>query len=335
MVFQSYAIWPHMSCAENVSFPLESLARGKRPRKAEITERVEKTLDAVRLTGLAGRPANQLSGGQKQRLALARALVTNPSVLLLDEPLSNLDAGLRDDMRLEIRSIQRRLGLSVLYVTHDQAEALSMSNVVAVMRDGRVEQVGTPRQIYNEPESAFVARFVGSVNMLPGRAMPSEAGPGRVHVDTTLGRLEATAPVAPVGDACQVMFRPEQMQVRPHGSSGVSPEAAESEQANVLRASVVRSVFYGQYAHVELDADGVALRAHLHPSLQLRRGDKVEVTLPATALRVLQFDESMPDTTATAGIDDLEDLEGESADDADGPQVRPTDGVLTGPPTPL
>jgi iron(III) transport system ATP-binding protein len=304
MVFQSYAIWPHMSCAQNVAFPLESLPRGQRPRSAEVAERVEQTLNAVKLTGLAGRPANQLSGGQKQRLALARALVTRPSVLLLDEPLSNLDAGLRDDMRMEIRSIQRRLNLSVLYVTHDQAEALSMSNLVAVMRDGLVEQVGTPRQIYNEPETAFVARFVGSLNSLPGRIYgpPQEpVQPGGIVVETPIGPLATAASASPPGSAeCQVVFRPEQLQVLPLQSE---PEIGTQ---NVVRATVVRSVFYGQYLHVEIDVDGLPLRAHVHPALRFRKGDKVQVTIPREHVRVLPLDEGPAQTSGTAGLDDLD-----------------------------
>jgi iron(III) transport system ATP-binding protein len=306
MVFQSYAIWPHMSCAQNVAFPLESLPRGMRPRSSEVAERVEQTLDAVKLNGLAGRPANQLSGGQKQRLALARALVTRPSVLLLDEPLSNLDAGLRDDMRMEIRSIQRRLNLSVLYVTHDQAEALSMSNLVAVMRDGRVEQIGTPRQIYNEPETAFVARFVGSVNSLPGRILdqPGQSvPPGGVVVETPIGPLATAASTRPPGGSgCQVVFRPEQLLVVPL-EPGAEPAVADQ---NVVRATVIRSVFYGQHLHVEIDVDGLPLRAYVHPSLRFRKGDKVQVTIPREHVRVLPVDDGPAQTAGTAGLDDLD-----------------------------
>jgi iron(III) transport system ATP-binding protein len=302
MVFQSYAIWPHMSCAQNVSFPLESLPRGSRPKSAEVNARVEQILDAVKLNGLGGRPANQLSGGQKQRLALARALITNPSVLLLDEPLSNLDAGLRDDMRLEVRSIQRRLKLSVLYVTHDQAEALSMSNLVAVMRDGKVEQVGTPREIYNEPATPFVARFVGNVNSLSGRVVADGGSGTGTTVDTPIGRLVAGAHVAGDADgACQVIFRPEQVHLEPDVDAGRD----EEDQENVLRATVIRSVFYGQHLHVQADVDGVSLRAHVHPSLELRRGDKVRLTVPRQHVRVLPPDDGPVQADVHAGLDDL------------------------------
>jgi ABC-type Fe3+/spermidine/putrescine transport system ATPase subunit len=304
MVFQSYAIWPHMSCAQNIAFPLESLPRGTRPGSAQIKESVERTLQAVKLDGLAGRPANQLSGGQKQRLALARALVTNPSVLLLDEPLSNLDAGLRDDMRLEVRSIQRRLKLSVLYVTHDQAEALSMSNLVAVMRNGAVEQVGTPREIYNEPATPFVARFVGNVNCLSARPVrPGSASDGATVVDTAVGELVAGTAVASPDEPCQVIFRPEQVAVEHAGPA----QDGETEEENVLRATIIRSVFYGQYLHVEVDVDGVPLRAHVHPSLEFRRGDKVRVSVPRKHVRVLPGDDGPEVVTATAGLDDLAD----------------------------
>ncbi|MCW2877479.1 MAG: hypothetical protein JWQ95_1579 [Sphaerisporangium sp.] len=313
MVFQSYAIWPHMTCAQNISFPLDSLPRSRRPSSAEIAESVVRTLEAVKLGGLGSRPANQLSGGQKQRLALARALITNPSVLLLDEPLSNLDAGLRDDMRMEIRSLQRRLKLSVLYVTHDQAEALSMSNLVAVMRNGLVEQVGTPREIYNEPATSFVARFVGSINSLQAQPVqPAPVAEGNTVFDTPIGRLTAGAKTLWDGVGTrQIVFRPEQVFVQPEAHTGNEDDSQE----NVLKATIIRSVFYGQYLHVEVDVDGVTLRAHVHPSLEFRRGDKVRVTIPPQHVRVLPSDDDLEAPSTGATLDDFDD-------DID-PELRP------------
>jgi iron(III) transport system ATP-binding protein len=154
MVFQSYAIWPHMNVFENVAFPLQVLPRSKRPGRSQVRERVERVLAVVKLDHLAARDATALSGGQQQRLALARALVMEPALLLLDEPLSNLDAKLREDMRFELKRLQRELGLTCVYVTHDQTEALAMSNQVAVMRDGKVEQVGRPRGRASSPTSS-------------------------------------------------------------------------------------------------------------------------------------------------------------------------------------
>ena len=166
LVFQSYALFPHMSVAQNVAFGLEM----RNVPRAEITERVRAALAMVRLEALADRRPRQLSGGQQQRVALARALVIRPSILLLDEPLSNLDAKLRDEMRTEIRDIQQRLGITAVFVTHDQVEALSMCDKVVVMNGGWLEQIGTPVEIYEQPASAFVASFVGRTNRIPGTA---------------------------------------------------------------------------------------------------------------------------------------------------------------------
>src|SRR6185369_7653365 len=165
MVFQSYAIWPHMSVFENVAYPL----RLRRTPRAAIDDRVARVLELVGLQGLQARPATLLSGGQMQRLALCRALVYEPDLLLLDEPFSNLDAKLREQMRMELKLLQRRLGVTVLFVTHDQIEALSLSDRIAVMQQGRVEQVGPPRALYEHPATAFVRDFLGQTVILRGR----------------------------------------------------------------------------------------------------------------------------------------------------------------------
>jgi iron(III) transport system ATP-binding protein len=169
MVFQSYAIWPHMTVFRNVSLPLAVLPRRRRPRTAAIRERVDRALAVTGLAEYADRSATKLSGGQQQRLALARALVVEPRVMLLDEPLSNLDATLRESMRFELKRLQRELGLTALYVTHDQTEALSMSSRIAVLQDGEVRQLGRPREVYERPESRFVADFIGVTNSSTGR----------------------------------------------------------------------------------------------------------------------------------------------------------------------
>ena len=165
MVFQSYAIWPHMTVFENVAYGL----RVRRESKEQIAEKVERALDMVQMRAYRDRGASQLSGGQQQRVALARAFVFQPSVLLFDEPLSNLDAKLRADMRIELRELQHRLGITSVYVTHDLEEALAMSDRIVVMRDGLIEQIGSPSDIYNLPRNAFVADFVGSANLIRGR----------------------------------------------------------------------------------------------------------------------------------------------------------------------
>ncbi len=191
MVFQSYAIWPHMTVFDNVAFPLR--VSPTRPARSEIRSRVRRALATVRLDGLEGRPATRLSGGQQQRLALARALVREPKLLLLDEPMSNLDAKLREQMRLELRALQRQLEITTIYVTHDQVEALAMSNFVAVMHEGRIAQIGPPREIYERPATQFVTDFIGSTNLLPGRVVGS-AGGDRYRVETAYGPLFCTIP---------------------------------------------------------------------------------------------------------------------------------------------
>ncbi len=183
MVFQSYAIWPHMTVFENVAFPLR-VARDRRYSAAEIRDKVRRALDMVRMSGFETRPATQLSGGQQQRLAFARGLVREPQILLLDEPLSNLDAKLREQMRVELKRLQKRLGITTVYVTHDQSEALALSDEIAVFSAGRIIQRGTPQEIYRHPKSQFVADFIGSANFLAGTVKEATAADGTALVET-------------------------------------------------------------------------------------------------------------------------------------------------------
>ena len=214
MVFQSYAIWPHMSVFDNVAYPLTLRGLGR----AEVRERVARVLDLVGLSGTEARAATLLSGGQMQRLALCRALVYEPDLLLLDEPFSNLDAKLREQMRHELRLLQRRLGITVLFVTHDQIEALSLSDRIAVIQRGRVEQVGPPRSLYEAPASAFVRDFVGSTVILRGRVSGQTPGRLTVALDGALrgrhvaGRSMAAIAVA-TGAEVHVAIRPEDIEV--------------------------------------------------------------------------------------------------------------------------
>src|SRR5262249_16373115 len=196
MVFQSYAIWPHMSVFDNVAYGLRVR---KRP-EAEVTARVREALELVQLGELGARSASKLSGGQQQRVALARAFVFSPSVLLFDEPLSNLDAKLRAEMRVELKELQRRLDVTSVYVTHDLEEALAISDRIVVMRDGVIEQVGTPGEIYDRPRNTFVADFVGSANLIRGRRRPDLEQDGLVVIETPGGSLvHGTAPGRPAG----------------------------------------------------------------------------------------------------------------------------------------
>jgi ABC-type Fe3+/spermidine/putrescine transport system ATPase subunit len=237
MVFQSYAIWPHMDVFENVAFPLR-MAQGTRCSTAEIRKRVTHTLETMGLASLAGRSAAQLSGGQQQRLALARALVAEPRLLLLDEPLSNLDAALREKMRIELRRLQKEVGVTTIYVTHDQSEALALSDRIAVMRDGRIAQIGTPYQIYQQPGSAFVATFVGRSNLLRGRLLKQEGG--GTHMETALGAVLCQASHGSGGAAPgAVLIRPEHVVLAAASETGRSA-------VNRFRGRVLQAAFLGE-----------------------------------------------------------------------------------------
>ncbi len=246
MVFQDYALFPHMTVYDNVAY---GLRLAKLPR-AEIERRVRDTLEFAGLGGFANRYPNQLSGGQQQRVALARALVVQPKVLLLDEPLSNLDANLREQLRWELRAMQRRLNLTFIYVTHDQSEALAMSDWVAVMRAGRVEQWGTPSEIYNYPTTAFMAQFVGSANLRPARL---EAREHAQLVVTLNGQRFAIAedaahPVAaPVGSQVVLCIRPETIRIG---------QTAALNGAVNLQGTVTRSAFLGNVMRYWVDIQG-------------------------------------------------------------------------------
>jgi len=220
MVFQSYAIWPHMNVFENVAYPLK--LRGVRGRA--MRERVARVLELVGLDGLERRPATLLSGGQMQRLALCRALVYEPDLLLLDEPFSNLDAKLREQMRVELKFLQRRLGITVLFVTHDQIEALSLSNRIAVMYRGRAEQIDSPRNLYEQPASAFVRDFLGQTVILKGRVNGEDAHTVTVALDGSLAGQTLAGRVAPgavlsAGASAHAAVRPEDIEVAPNDRS--------------------------------------------------------------------------------------------------------------------
>ena len=265
MVFQSYAIWPHLTVFENAAFPLR-VRRPRTPRK-ELERFVHETLATVQLDALAGRNATQLSGGQQQRLALARALVRRPKLLLLDEPLSNLDAKLREQMRGEVRELQLRLGIATLYVTHDQVEALSMSDRIAVMSGGQIIQEGAPRDIYERPADPFVANFVGSGNFISGEVLGPD-GPRHSRVRTAIGDVAAMDDgPARAGEIVTVFVRPENVHVRTEGGDGI--------------AATVESVsFLGEFLDCRLRAADQLLHVRQHPMRPLAVGQPVRLELP-------------------------------------------------------
>jgi iron(III) transport system ATP-binding protein len=257
MVFQSYAIWPHLSVFRNCSFPLE--VGSKKYSKREIEEKVMRVLTAVGLDHIADRDATKMSGGQQQRLALARALVMEPKLLLLDEPLSNLDAKLRDKMRFELKRMQRELRITTIYVTHDQEEALALSHEIAVMREGRIVQKATPREIYDLPNSKFVADFVGTTNFIEGIVLSCDGPHGHLVVDSAIGSVAvANAFACRVGDKVTISMRPENIMVHE------TREVAGTD--NVFEGEVFTKVFLGETLDFQIQVGEQLILARVHPS---------------------------------------------------------------------
>ncbi|HEY3542665.1 MAG TPA: ABC transporter ATP-binding protein [Gaiellaceae bacterium] len=281
MVFQSYAIWPHMNVQKNVAFPLEVLPRRRKPSRRELRERVERALAVVKLDHLASREATDLSGGQQQRLALARALVMEPPLLLLDEPLSNLDAKLRDDMRFELKRLQRELGITGVYVTHDQVEALAMSNKVAVMRDGKIEQVGHPRDVYERPQSRFVADFIGTSNFIDGVVEAKEGSSYRVRTEDGV-LLVPSESQFDVGDNVVVAARPEHIEITP-GSNGTAP--------NVWNGRIAVRSFLGEVVDHVVSVGSRELRARCNSKVSIPAETDVTVRFHEEAFSLIPASE--------------------------------------------
>jgi iron(III) transport system ATP-binding protein len=276
LIFQSYAVWPHKTVFENVAYGLEVR---KLPR-TEIAERVKRVLQTVRLTDLAQRYPNELSGGQQQRVALARAVVVEPETLLLDEPLSNLDANLREEMRFEIRRIHDTTGITMVYVTHDQAEAMVAADRIAIMQHGRIAQVGTAREIYERPASAFVATFIGRTNTIPGTLVE----PGMVELCGVRMRVRQE------GDA--IAAGPVTLCVRPHEVGLAAASAGDvggyhGNGHNVLVGRVVRQTYLGDARDYLIDVGDVQFRVQGLPSDDHAVGSDVRLDLPVDACRVV------------------------------------------------
>ena len=286
-VFQSYALFPHLNVYDNVAFGLK---RQKRP-KSEIRQRVAEALELVQLTGLEKRKPAQMSGGQQQRVALARALVLKPAVLLLDEPLGALDAKLRKALQIELKQLQQQVGITFIYVTHDQEEALTMSDRIAVMSDGRVEQVGPPEEVYEEPTTTFVADFLGVSNLMTVTAHGESNGRCKV----SLGEFELYAANGELGTTgeTRMVIRPERVHLEPHESTG----------ENRMPGQVERVVYLGNANQIIVGlAHGEKIQALVQNTgeeLTYRQGDPVKAFMPAEALRVLT-------DTGTAPLEDDE-----------------------------
>ena len=272
MVFQSYAIFPHLNVFENVAYGLNV----QRRPQAEIKQRVDRVLELVELTGYENRAPNQLSGGQQQRVALARALIMEPKVLLMDEPLSNLDAKLREQMRTEIRRIQQRLGITSVYVTHDQIEAMTLSDQVVVMNAGRIEQIGSPSDVYRKPQTRFVADFIGRANFVQGTVR--DRRDGQLVLDALGATLMALAPTSEIhaGETVTLVVRPEMVEI-------------DSPQAHT-EGIVRRAAYLGNVIEYDVEVGGQLLalaerdprRVTIHPE-----GQPVKVRFLEDCLYVL------------------------------------------------
>jgi iron(III) transport system ATP-binding protein len=270
MIFQSYALWPHMTVGENVAYGLKL----RKNDRDTINRKLKSILTTTHLEALADRYPGELSGGQQQRVALARSLVVEPDILLLDEPLSNLDAKLRERMRTELKELQRRTGITFVYVTHDQAEALALSDQVAVISGGRLQQYGTPFEVYAHPANRMVADFMGLVNLLPGRIREMKNGIASVELapDLTVGikRVDGLS----VGERVDVAIRPENI--------SLAPPAAEAPAKGTL-AKVTNHVFLGNLSEYEVAlSSGPVLRVQTHPLQRFRVGEPVAIEIDAT-----------------------------------------------------
>lgn len=272
MVFQNYAVWPHKTVYENVVFGLKL----RKTPAEEARKRVEVALAHVNLTGLETRYPSELSGGQQQRVALARSLIVEPSILLLDEPLSNLDAKLRERMRTELKQLQRRTGITFIYVTHDQSEALALSDQIAVIHGGHLQQFGTPHEVYSKPANRIVADFMGLVNLVPGRVL--DVSGDRATVSLFDGRLDLPAPHGSVaGDPIEIAIRPENIDLqRPADGAG-------------LLATVSDRIFLGNLTEYCATLNsGETLRVQTHPQQTFSVGDQVALHVDASQCTVFQ-----------------------------------------------
>lgn len=264
MVFQTYAIWPHMNVFDNVAYPLQT----RKEPKEDIKRKVERTLRFVQLEGFENRPATKLSGGQQQRVALARALVAEPKVILFDEPLSNLDAKLREETRKELRSFLTELKITAVYVTHDRIEALSLSDAVAVMKDGRIVEIGTPKKIYFDSDHRFVADFIGRANLIDGTVTAVEDS--YTIIDSSIGTIACQKnPDLSPGNAVTLCIRPEFINVM-EGDTG--------DGRNIFRGRVESLVFVGEAYEGEISITDTRLITRIEPTANIKEGDEIALS---------------------------------------------------------
>jgi len=247
VVFQNYALFPHMTIAANLAFPLEM----RRVSRSGIRTRVARALDMVELSGMGERLPGQLSGGQQQRVALARAMVFEPPLLLMDEPLGALDKQLREQMQMEIKHLHERLGISVVYVTHDQDEALTMSDRIAVFNHGRIEQVGTPAELYDKPTTLFVAGFVGETNLIEGRVISADGTSCKIAT-AAFEHIAGNGPGLKTGAQVTLALRPERIEIAP--ASGAPPPGGRT-----LAATVTETIYFGRFLKYVVSAGGLTL----------------------------------------------------------------------------
>jgi len=277
-VFQNYALWPHMTVYDNLAFGL----RLRRIPKREIKGRVDKALEMVRLGGFAERYPRQLSGGQQQRIALARALVIEPTVLLLDEPLSNLDAQLREEMRFEIRELQKSLGITAVYVTHDQAEALALSDRIAVMNKGLITQMGTPSEIYNQPSNRFVASFIGLSSFVEGTVTQVNGDPTYAVVTTPdQVKIRVLRSNLTPNQKVTMAIRPEYITVKTEAT------LPAPEKANLLEGEVIRAAYLGDVIDYRIGLGQWILRVNTPAEQILQPGEKVQLIIPPERVTII------------------------------------------------
>jgi iron(III) transport system ATP-binding protein len=278
MVFQNYALWPHMTVFDNVAYGLRLQKIGR----SQIADQVKSVLEKVKLTGLGDRYPGQLSGGQQQRVALARALVLNPKILLLDEPLSNLDAKIRIQVRAEIRKLQKELGITTVYVTHDQEEALTLSDRIAVFNQGKVLQVGPPKELYERPANRFVADFIGINNLIDGTVLSVDPSQRRLQVKTAIGEISALHDARlKTGDRCILCIRPE------NGTINATTGSEVAAGRNLVKGRIAFAAYLGNALRYDVElAPGVIFKVDIRDPWhheQLPMGSAVSVSFPVTS----------------------------------------------------